>query len=185
MQRILLSISLLFLAACGGGGSGGNTQALATATMMNMQSTSTNGGVILKAPVLSFNDSGFSVSDGITRFGRWAVESEIEWEFSLNQGASWTRGVGASFEVTGDGAKMIWVRARDDAGNTSVGRHLGIESAGTIVHAGDDHLVVTLGLKDILVVHTPDATLVADRGHEEGVRKVVAELEKRGWTEYL
>ena len=27
--------------------------------------------------------------------------------------------------------------------------------------------------------------LVADRGHEEGVRKVVAELEKRGWTEYL
>ena len=86
---------------------------------MNMQSTSTNGGVILKAPVLSFNDSGFSVSDGITRFGRWAVESEMEWEFSLNQGASWTRGVGASFEVTGDGAKMIWVRARDDAGNTS------------------------------------------------------------------
>jgi mannose-1-phosphate guanylyltransferase len=76
-------------------------------------------------------------------------------------------------------------RPQDDAGNTSVGRHLGIESAGTIVHAGDDHLVVTLGLKDILVVHTPDATLVADRGHEEGVRKVVAELEKRGWTEYL
>ena len=76
-------------------------------------------------------------------------------------------------------------RLQDDAGNTSVGRHLGIESAGTIVHAGDDHLVVTLGLKDILVVHTPDATLVADRGHEEGVRKVVAELEKRGWTEYL
>jgi hypothetical protein len=34
-------------------------------------------------------------------------------------------------------------------------------------------------------VHTPDATLVADRGHEEAVRKVVAELEKRGWTEYL
>ena len=76
-------------------------------------------------------------------------------------------------------------RTPDEAGNTCVGRHLGIDSAGTIVHAGDDHLVVTLGLKDILVVHTPDATLVADRGHEEAVRKVVAELEKRGWTEYL
>lgn len=76
-------------------------------------------------------------------------------------------------------------RSADDAGNTSVGRHLGIESTGTIVHAGDGHLVVTLGLKDILVVHTPDATLVADRAHEEGVRKVVAELEKRGWHEYL
>ena len=76
-------------------------------------------------------------------------------------------------------------RPQDAAGNTAVGRHLGIETAGTIVHAGPDHLVVTLGLKDILVVHTPDATLVADRGHEEAVRKVVAELENRGWTEYL
>ncbi len=76
-------------------------------------------------------------------------------------------------------------RKADEAGNTAVGRHLGIESQGTIVHTDDDHLVVTLGLRDILVVHTPDATLVADRAHEEGVRKVVAELEKRGWTDYL
>jgi mannose-1-phosphate guanylyltransferase len=37
----------------------------------------------------------------------------------------------------------------------------------------------------MLVVHTPDATLVADRAREEAVRKVVAELEKRGWQEYL
>ena len=76
-------------------------------------------------------------------------------------------------------------RGADEAGNTSVGRHLGIDSSGTIVHAADDHLVVTLGLTDILVVHTPDATLVATRAHEEAVRKVVAEIEKRGWKEYL
>jgi hypothetical protein len=37
----------------------------------------------------------------------------------------------------------------------------------------------------MLVVHTPDATLVADRAHEEAVKKVVAELESRGWTQYL
>jgi mannose-1-phosphate guanylyltransferase len=42
-----------------------------------------------------------------------------------------------------------------------------------------------MGLEDMLVVHTADATLVADRGHEEAVRKVVAELEKRGWSEFL
>jgi len=34
-------------------------------------------------------------------------------------------------------------------------------------------------------VHTPDATLVAHRSHEEAIRKVVAELEKCGWNEYL
>ena len=76
-------------------------------------------------------------------------------------------------------------RGGDADGNTVVGKHLGIESARTIVHAGDDHLVVTMGLTDMLVVHTPDATLVAHRAHEEAVRKVVAELEKRGWTEFL
>ncbi len=70
-------------------------------------------------------------------------------------------------------------------GNTIVGRHLGIDSVRTIVHGSDDHLVVTMGLEDMLVVHTPDATLVANRAHEEAVRRVVAELEKRGWHEFL
>jgi mannose-1-phosphate guanylyltransferase len=76
-------------------------------------------------------------------------------------------------------------RGADDLGNTVVGRHLGVETHGTIVHAADGHLVVTLGLADMLVVHTPDATLVADRSHEEAVRKVVAELERRNWHEFL
>lgn len=76
-------------------------------------------------------------------------------------------------------------RGVDAEGNTIIGRHLGIDSVRTIVHAADDHLVVTMGLEDMLVVHTPDATLVADRTREEAVRKVVAELEKRGWQEYL
>jgi hypothetical protein len=68
---------------------------------------------------LSFKDTGLSVTDGITGNGIWDVASEINWEFSLDQGATWTRGMGSSFEVTGDGAKIIWVRSWDDAGNTS------------------------------------------------------------------
>lgn len=76
-------------------------------------------------------------------------------------------------------------RGVDATGNTVVGRHLGIESEGTIVHASGDHLVVTMGLVDMLVVHTPDATLVASRDREESVRKVVTELESRGWSEFL
>jgi mannose-1-phosphate guanylyltransferase len=76
-------------------------------------------------------------------------------------------------------------RPADAAGNTFIGRHLDLGSTGTIVQTGDDHLVVTLGLEDMLVVHTPDATLVASRSREEEVKKVVAELERRGWSEFL
>ena len=45
--------------------------------------------------------------------------ADIDWEFSFAQGATWARGQGRTFEVKDDGAKTIWVRARDDAGNTS------------------------------------------------------------------
>jgi mannose-1-phosphate guanylyltransferase len=76
-------------------------------------------------------------------------------------------------------------RGADAEGNTVVGRHLGIDTVRTIVTGSEGHLVVTMGLEDMLVVHTPDATLVANRSHEEAVRRVVAELEKRGWTDYL
>jgi mannose-1-phosphate guanylyltransferase len=73
----------------------------------------------------------------------------------------------------------------DDAGNTTIGKHLGIRSAGCIVRSSDDHLVVTLGMKDAIVVHTPDATLVADKQQEEAIREVVKALEQRSWQEYL
>ena len=116
-SRVVVATSA-FLMACGG--SGGNPEASAMSSMGNMQTPPATGAVILKAPVLTFNDTGLSVSDGVTRNGRWGVESaDIDWEFSLDQGATWTRGVGGSFDVMGDGAKVIWVRARDDAGNTS------------------------------------------------------------------
>jgi mannose-1-phosphate guanylyltransferase len=53
------------------------------------------------------------------------------------------------------------------------------------VRSTDDHLIVTLGLKDCIVVHTPDATLVANRRDEESIRQIVKLLEERGWREYL
>lgn len=116
LSRIATTLAVIrFLTACAGPGSLATSSTALTPTVHAV-----SGAVILKAPVLSFNDTGLSVSDGITRNGLWAVDSPgIDWEFSLDQGATWTRGVGTSFEVTGDGAKMIWVRARDDAGNRS------------------------------------------------------------------
>ena len=73
----------------------------------------------------------------------------------------------------------------DDALNTIVGKHLGLDTTGTIVRSTDDHLIVTLGLEDCIVVHTPDATLVANKHHEESIRKIVKELESRNMHEHL
>jgi mannose-1-phosphate guanylyltransferase len=77
------------------------------------------------------------------------------------------------------------LRGADAQGNTICGKHLGLNTEGTIVRSTDDHLIVTLGLKDCIVVHTPDATLVANRRDEESIRQIVKLLEERGWREYL
>jgi mannose-1-phosphate guanylyltransferase len=73
----------------------------------------------------------------------------------------------------------------DASGNTAIGKHLGIRTSGSIVRSSGEHLVVTLGVKDCVVVHTPDATLVASKVEEEAIREVVKALEERGWREYL
>ncbi|MEX2174446.1 MAG: sugar phosphate nucleotidyltransferase, partial [Pirellulaceae bacterium] len=76
-------------------------------------------------------------------------------------------------------------RGVDAEGNTSLGKHLGIRTTDCIVRASDDHLIVTLGLQNTIVVHTPDATLVASKHEEEAIREVVKALEERGWREHL
>ncbi|MBX3412169.1 MAG: mannose-1-phosphate guanylyltransferase [Pirellulales bacterium] len=77
------------------------------------------------------------------------------------------------------------LRGADDAGNTISGRHLGVRTANTIVRTDEKHLVATLGVQDLLIVHTPDATLVANRHDEEAIRELVRLIEEHGWHEYL
>ena len=73
----------------------------------------------------------------------------------------------------------------DENGNTIVGQHLGLDTNGTIVRSDAGHLVVTLGVKDCIIVHTPNATLVADKHNEEQIRQVVKRLEELGWSDFL
>jgi hypothetical protein len=78
-------------------------------------------------------------------------------------------------------------RPHDDRGNvTDAARHLAINSSGTLIRAHDpSHVVVVAGVKDLVVVVTPDATLVADKHDEKSIAAITEELRKRGWTEYL
>jgi mannose-1-phosphate guanylyltransferase len=77
------------------------------------------------------------------------------------------------------------LRGNDVHGNTIIGRHVGLNTKGCIVRTDDEHLVVTLGMQDCIVVHTPNATLVANKHDEEKIRQIVKELETRGWNDYL
>jgi mannose-1-phosphate guanylyltransferase/mannose-6-phosphate isomerase len=68
---------------------------------------------------------------------------------------------------------------RDTHGNTFSGDV--VLSDCTNVHAQtEDRLVAAVGLKDVLIVDTPDAVLVCDRHAAQKVKDVVNELKRRG-----
>jgi len=64
----------------------------------------------------------------------------------------------------------------DGDGNRVFGAGRAIRSSNTFVHA-PHHPVVALGVKDLLIIDTPDALLVAARDAAEDVRQVVSQLE--------
>lgn len=91
-----------------------------------------------------------------------------------------------TWDDVGSWQAMARLRGVDPEGNTIAAEtHVVVNTTGTIIRSTDRHLIATVGLKDLIVVHTPDATLVASRHDEEAIRRVVKQLEERGWTEYL
>lgn len=78
-------------------------------------------------------------------------------------------------------------RPHDQSGNVpDAVRCAAINSTGTVIRSRDpNHVVVVAGVKDLVVVVTPDATLVANKHDEKSIAAITEELRKRGWTEYL
>ena len=78
--------------------------------------------------------------------------------------------------------EAVWQVAEKDAqGNAFRGDALISDSHNTLVHA-TSRLVSVVGMRDVVVVETPDAVLVTDRARSQDVKKIVARLdaEKRG-----
>ena len=73
----------------------------------------------------------------------------------------------------------------DERGNVAQGNVVAMDSSGCILYAGGDHLVTALGVRDLIIVATPDATLVTTRENAERVRDLVAKLKEHRLDRYL
>ncbi len=76
------------------------------------------------------------------------------------------------------------VTEKDGQGNIITGNVINIGSTDSVIYA-DQRLVATIGLKDAVVVDTPDATLVCTKERAQDVKKVVDELKKRNAEEHV
>ncbi len=63
---------------------------------------------------------------------------------------------------------------QDDKGNAlAAERRVLLDSSGTLVASNDpDHLIAAVGCEDLLIVHTPDATLVCRADRAEDIKKL-------------
>ena len=76
------------------------------------------------------------------------------------------------------------VAAKDKAGNVVGGRVIDIGSQRSVVY-GDRRVVATIGLTDMVVVDTPDATLVCPKSRAQDVKRIVDILKQQGAPEHL
>jgi mannose-1-phosphate guanylyltransferase/mannose-6-phosphate isomerase len=71
----------------------------------------------------------------------------------------------------------------DSEGNIVRGRVVDIGSRNSVIF-GSDRAVATIGLKDMIIVDTPDATLVCPKERAQEVKEVVSVLKKKGFIEH-
>jgi mannose-1-phosphate guanylyltransferase len=78
-----------------------------------------------------------------------------------------------------------WEVAEKDAAGTAVrGRVVTLDARSSLV-VSDGPAVAVAGVEDLVVVATADAVLVVPRSQSQRVKEIVAELERRGWSELL
>jgi len=119
----------------------------------------------------------------------FAAMPKISIDYAVMEHAEEAIVLEAPFEWDDVGSWPAWARYRpaDDRDNRiDAPRHAEINAGGNIVCGPEtDQAVVLAGVKNLAVIVTPDAILVADKRDEASIAAVTGELRRRGWEEYL
>ena len=80
----------------------------------------------------------------------------------------------------------LWAAApRDGNGNRQEGDVLSIDTHNSLVRASERRMIATIGVDDLVIVDTADATLVARKDRVQDVKKVVDLIKAAGRQEHL
>lgn len=90
----------------------------------------------------------------------------------------------ADWNDVGSWTALHDIMPADEHGNVTRGDVLLEDTANCYVHA-DSRLVAALGLRDLVIVETADAVLVAPRAKVQDVKKIVARIKAAGRAEHL
>lgn len=80
----------------------------------------------------------------------------------------------------------LWsVAERDEEGNRYEGDVISVDTRDSLVRASDRRMIATIGVEDLVIVDTPDATLVARKDRVQDVKLIVDKLKAAGRQEHL
>ncbi|MEJ7745167.1 MAG: mannose-1-phosphate guanylyltransferase/mannose-6-phosphate isomerase [Luteimonas sp.] len=80
----------------------------------------------------------------------------------------------------------LWSAAqRDGDGNRHDGDVLSVDTRNSLVRASDRRMIATIGVEDLVIIDTPDATLVARKDRVQDVKQIVDLLKAAGRQEHL
>ncbi|MBI4717805.1 MAG: NTP transferase domain-containing protein [Planctomycetes bacterium] len=77
------------------------------------------------------------------------------------------------------------IEADADHNVTSGGPTLHLGSRGNIVVSEDEHLIATIGVDDLVIVHSPDATLICTKRDAQSIKELVDEVRRVHGEQYL
>ncbi|MEM7165458.1 MAG: mannose-1-phosphate guanylyltransferase [Planctomycetota bacterium] len=111
----------------------------------------------------------------------------ISIDYALMERADNVRVVVADFpwDDIGSWSAVDRYHPHDANGNVTRGRVALTEGRDNTVLATGDRVVAVLGVDGLVVVDTPDALLICPRDKAEEVKKLVDQLQERGWDEVL
>jgi mannose-1-phosphate guanylyltransferase/mannose-6-phosphate isomerase len=89
----------------------------------------------------------------------------------------------AGWSDLGSWSSLYEVSNKDNNGNVLKGDVFSEETTNSYVHAGH-HMVATVGINNLVIIDTPNATLVADKDKASDVQKIVKKLQKLDREEY-
>ncbi len=121
----------------------------------------------------------------------WPDLKKISVDYAVMEGAAAAGAVATvagdfGWTDVGDFQTLGDVLPADEDGNVVVGQDKGdvllTDTSGSVIVPQSGRLVAMLGMRDVIVVDTPDAVLVCPRDRAQDVKKLVDELKERGDT---
>jgi len=107
-------------------------------------------------------------------------------DFGIMEGARhcWVVPVDFAWSDVGSWPAVAEELPNDDHGNAGRGRVAALDAAGNVLVSGGP-VVAAVGVRDLVVVATPDAVLVVPKDQAQRVKEVVDRLRELGWEDVL